>query len=193
MSDAAHRWDPRWLRRGTERGAPTPLIQEWGARLPRGAAVLELGAGNGRDTLALAALGLSLTAVDASPVALAALARSAATAGLDVETLCADLQASLPAALLEPDRWAAVVSANVLLPGVHARLGPALKPGGLIVFVQPGLRNLERHPKPSARFLAAPGFAATLADGLELLHHREHWAPDGRFLVEVVARRSRTA
>jgi SAM-dependent methyltransferase len=199
MSDAAHRWDPRWRRRGTERGAPTPLLQEWGARLPKGAAVLELGAGNGRDTLPLAALGLAVTAVDASPVGLAALSRAAAAAGLAVETVCAELRcadpsgedpcAPLPAALQEPGRWAAVVSANVLLPGVHAALRPALKPGGLIVFVQPGLRNLERHPKPSARFLAAPGVADRLAAGLELLHHREHWAPDGRFLVELVARR----
>lgn len=48
-------------------GRPTPQLATFLARLPAGAAVLELGTGNGRDAAAMLAAGFAVTPSDASP------------------------------------------------------------------------------------------------------------------------------
>lgn len=194
---AAARWDPRWAARGPRPGPPTPLIQEACAALPPGARVLELGAGHGRDALPLAARGLAVTAVDASAVALDQLAAQATARGLAVETVVAELGptgagATAVQQLLARGPWHAIVSANFHVAGLHAALRPGLVrtasgQGGLVVFVQPSRRNLERHPRPSARFLVDEAGLDAVAAGLQPQLRRLGWAPDGRHLAELVA------
>lgn len=67
MSDAGDRWDPVWAASAAPTGRGAWLV----GRLPAaGGVALDLGSGHGADTAALLGAGWSVTAVDASPVAL---------------------------------------------------------------------------------------------------------------------------
>jgi hypothetical protein len=61
----------------------------------------------------------------------------------------------------------------------------------LLVWVQPTVRNLERHPHPGARFLLAEGEMAGLArgSGLETVRLDEGWSVEERHEALLVARR----
>ncbi len=76
--------------------ASDPLVSAWRAAriaqvLAPGGVVLDLCAGAGGDTLALAAAGLSVRAVERDPLRAALLAHNARTRNLDVEVVLADL------------------------------------------------------------------------------------------------------
>ena len=96
--------------------------------------VLELGCGLGNLALAAAARGCHVTALDASPVAIADLARRAHLQGLDVEAHSAELRHFVPSRGHD-----AVVSIGLLMffacndaRALLARLRDAVKPGGII-------------------------------------------------------------
>jgi SAM-dependent methyltransferase len=72
-------------------GEDLPLWRDLAARA--GGPVLDLGAGTGRVTLDLAAAGHDVTALDADPVLLDALAERARSRGLDVRCIAADARA----------------------------------------------------------------------------------------------------
>jgi hypothetical protein len=65
--------------------------------------------------------------------------------------------------------------------------------GGVLVIAQPTMVNLERHARPSARFLVEPGELDGWASamGLEILVSREGWNREGRHEAAVIARRGR--
>jgi tellurite methyltransferase len=69
----------------------------------------------------------------------------------------------------------------------------SLAPQGLFVVVQPTMRNLERHERPSARYLLHEGELRQLADGFTVLHYNEAWLADGRHDAVLVAQKVRTA
>lgn len=100
-------------------------------------AVLDLGCGLGNLALAAAAQGCRVTALDASPAAIARLQTEAAQRGLAVDARCTDLAQELPAAGASFD---AVVAIGVLMlfprPRAEALLRAAMqatRPGGLAV------------------------------------------------------------
>jgi len=73
---------------------------------------------------------------------------------------------------------------------LFASVTEALAPRGVFVFVQPTARNLERHPKPSRRFLLEPGELETLVPpALEVVVLDESWSDDGHHEARLVARR----
>lgn len=96
--DAAYRADTRPF------GPPSLEILELLDRLPRGARVLDLGCGDGRNAIPLARAGHRVTAVDRSRAALAALRRAALREGsssdeespLGIEIVEADLAVMCP-------------------------------------------------------------------------------------------------
>ena len=69
------------------------------------------------------------------------------------------------------------------------KLGARLTPGGLLIVEIATRRNLERHAKPSARFLLEEGELPRLLEPLELAHYQEGWIGD-HALARAVARRS---
>ena len=71
-------------------------------------------------------------------------------------------------------------------------LPASLNPGGLLLFSQPTLVNLERHERPSRQFLMEPGEAAAIAaelDGIEVIEVSEGWRASGRHEARLIARR----
>jgi hypothetical protein len=60
---------------------------------------------------------------------------------------------------------------------------------GLLLFVQPTVRSLERHPKPPRQFLLQEREAPRLVPDLEIIHYEEDWLAEGRHEAFLLARR----
>ena len=90
--------------------------------------------------------------------------------------------------------WALVLVSHYLQPSLYPAAAAALVPGGALVVVHPTVENLQRHAKPSQRFLLQPGEARQLAQdaGLTVESFEEGWCGEGddaRHLARLVARR----
>lgn len=136
----AHEWDSRYA--GSDRvwsAAPNP----WVAKAIRGwftGRALDLGAGEGRHAVWLAALGWQVTAVDFSAVGIERGRHGAQDVGVDVDWVVADVRTWEPPAGVTFDL--------VLLAYLHleadvlARARGLLAPGGALVVIGHALRNL---------------------------------------------------
>ncbi|MEZ4701991.1 MAG: class I SAM-dependent methyltransferase [Rhodothermales bacterium] len=127
-------WDERYSTEeyiyGTD---PNDFLAEMAGSLPVGQ-TLCLADGEGRNGVYLAGLGHAVTAVDSSSVGLDKARRLAATRGVEIATVHADLADFS----IEPGAWDAVVSIFCHLPGalrraVHRRVVEGLKPGGVLL------------------------------------------------------------
>jgi tellurite methyltransferase len=179
------KWDARWAERARAGIAePAPFLDTIAHLLPARGRALDVAGGNGRNALWLAGRGLEVTVCDVSPVGL----EQARAAGL--ATLLTDLDTEpLPAG-----PWDVLLIHHFLLRRLFSRIPGVLLPGGVVVYIHPTRRNLERHPHPQAAFLVAEGELAMavgrLAD-LDLLHYEEGWFAEGRHEARLVARRRR--
>ena len=72
-----------------------------------------------------------------------------------------------------------------------SELPSRLSAGGHLVYVQPTTTNLERHPRPSRRFLFAPGEleAKVRAAGLRVVRSEEGWDALGHHTARLLAAR----
>jgi len=162
-------------------GAPDRWLTEVASGfLPATGTAVDLAGGSGRHARWLAGLGLETTVVDIAPSGLALAEARAAEEGLRLHTRVWDLDDGLP-----DGRWDVVLASFFLLrlDGIHR----VVAPGGLFVYLHPTMGNLERHPRPSARWLLEDG-ALTGVPGLETLHLEEGWGPEGRHEVRYVGR-----
>lgn len=119
-------------------GRPNPLLIELAGSFPPGRA-LDLGCGEGGDSVWLALQGWTTTAVDVAPTALARTREAAAAAGAKVTTEQHDLESSLPGGPFD------LVSAFFLQspvewdrPAVLRRAAELLTPGGVLLLVDHG-------------------------------------------------------
>jgi SAM-dependent methyltransferase len=186
MSDAdRERWDLRWAA-GAERdgAAPPEWLRELGDDWPARGRALDVAAGAGRVAVWLAREGLSVTAVDVSPVGLARARSAAAAGGLAVETLVLDLERDP----LPPGPFDLVTCFGYLQRDLFPALAERLAPRGILACEIATVRNLERHARPGRRFLLEPGEIVDLVGPLELLLYREGWFGD-RALARIAARR----
>jgi len=190
--DDRERWNDRY--RGvhpTDGAVPSDTAQGLAALLPPRGRALDVAGGPGADAVWLAGRGLDTTLVDVSDEALRIAAARAADAGVALRTVRADLTVDpLPAG-----PWDVVLVRHYLQRDLFPVLAVALAPGGLLCACVATRRNLERHERPSARFLVEPGELADLVAGadLEVVRAVERWTgpgPDGRHEAVVVARRA---
>lgn len=128
-------WDARYARNVALFGtAPNAFVRAEAGRIPKGAEVVEVGAGEARNLIFLAKeRGARVTAVDFAEEGLHTARRRAKAEGVELETVAADVRRWQP-----QSKWdAMLVTFLHLLPGErpdnYRRLQMALRPGGLLL------------------------------------------------------------
>ncbi|MGD9690026.1 MAG: class I SAM-dependent methyltransferase [Phycisphaerales bacterium] len=167
-------WNDRYASNETVYGAePNEFLSGMAGRFPKRGRALEIGAGEGRNALFLASLGLEVLAVDQSEVGMAKAQRLARERGLRLETRAADLS-DFDA---DAGSFDVVCSIFVHLPtplraAVHARVKSWLKPGGVYVLEAYGPEQLGRDtggPKDPSLIVPLDVLVREL-DGLRIEH-----------------------
>jgi tellurite methyltransferase len=183
------RWDERYRARGAVARPHSAFLEHAAPHLPAQGAALDVAGGDGRNALWLAARGLDVTVCDVSPLALAHAEALARERDLILNTARVDLESDpLPAG-----RYALVLCVHYLQRSLFPAMVEALAPGGVLLFCQPTRRNLERHEKPSQRFLLEEGeLPSLLPPLLEVVELQEGWLSEGRHEARVIARRKKT-
>lgn len=128
-------WDSRFGQEAYVYGRqPNAFLAEHHLVFPKGARILSLGEGEGRNAVFLARQGYDLTALDASEEGMRKLTKLAAEGGV----LVSQRQEDVTAAELGRSRWNGIVNIFCHLPsadrpGLYARIREALKPGGIFL------------------------------------------------------------
>lgn len=189
MAEAdAERWDERY--RSALPGqqlSPPGVVAVHLADLPRGAKVLDAACGMGDAGLWLAERGAESTFADVSAVALDLVDERAKAYDLTVETNRTDLELDTPTG-----PWDAIVCVHYLDRAMLGRLAQQLDSNGRLVVAIATVTNLERHDRPSARFLLDRGELAQLVPGTSVLHFDEAWRANGVHEAWGVFRRADT-
>ncbi len=135
MPKPAEFWNDRFAKEEYVYGeAPNVFVETAADRwLPENAEVLVLGAGEGRNAVHLARQGHTVTALDYAAEGLRKTERLAAEAGVDVETIQADVRTWTP-----ERTWDAVVTTFLHLPAderptLYRLIQHCLRPGGVLV------------------------------------------------------------
>jgi 2-polyprenyl-3-methyl-5-hydroxy-6-metoxy-1,4-benzoquinol methylase len=184
------------LQRGSLQGAPRVRPSTWfvwhAHRIRPGARVLDLACGEGRHSLAAAALGAKVVGVDRDPLKLGTARGRAAVASLSIDWRELDLEGEWP----ELGVFDAVLVFNYLDRANMQRILQLVAPGGLL-FMETFLeaqREAGWGPTSSAHLLR-PGELTRLVAPLTVVHGREaletvdaeHW----RAVASVIAVRSK--
>lgn len=169
------RWNARYAGLPPEaRRQPTPLVAEWLARLPEQGRALDVAAGAGRNTVALARHGLRVDAVDISEQGLALARRRVQAAGLPdgrVQFILADIERPwLPKA-----QYDVIVVTFFLHRPLFPLLQQRLAPGGWLIYesftvdqpVAPDQHPIRPH------FLLRRGELRAAFAGLDILYYDE--------------------
>lgn len=141
-------WDQRYAEPDLTYGSePNDFLREMAPRIPPGP-VLGLGEGQGRNAVYLAGLGHAVTAVDLSAVGLARAQELAASRGVALTTLAADLANADFGAAPWNGPWSGIISIFCHLPSalrqsLYSRCAGALAPGGVFILEAYTPRQLE--------------------------------------------------
>jgi len=164
-------WDRRYLEKDLVWSAEPNrfLVEEVGGLTPGRA--LDLGAGEGRNAIWLAGLGWRVTAVDFSAVALDKAGRIAASRGVEIDWVNADLGEYRP----EPAAFDLVLLLYLHLPwremaSVLGRARAAVAPGGTFLLIGHDRSNLDHgHGGPQQpELLYTAGEVAGILVGLDI-------------------------
>lgn len=194
-------WNDRYAAADLVYGeAPNEFLASVKDRLPRQGRALDIGAGEGRNALFLASLGLEVLAVDQSEVGMQKAQRLAGQRSLSLQTRAADLS-NFSAA---PGSFDVISSIFVHLPAslraaVHDGVRSWLRPGGLFVLEAYAPDQLQRDtggPKDPA-LLASLDTVLSELRGLDILHQAAllRNVTEGRFhsgeasVIQVLARK----
>jgi len=165
--DLRSKWESRY--QDAAPGAPQPSVIEMLPLLPRGIA-LDVAAGTGRNSLALARAGIRVFAADFADTAMRALQQLATDENLPITALVADLEHDLP---FRPQAFDIIINVSFLERALVPHLKSALRPGGLLLF-DTFLTDQAAigHPHDPRFLLTHYELYGLLAD-MELLRYRE--------------------
>jgi SAM-dependent methyltransferase len=155
------------------------------AWLPASGRAIDLAGGGGRNAIWLAKRGLDVTLADVSDEGLKLAQRRAAEHRVALRLLNVDLETDP----VPEGPWDLMVVLHYLHRPLLAEIPRLLSPGGVLFFVQPTLRNLERHEKPPRPFLLEEGEAPRLVPGQKVLRYEEGWLAEGRHDALLIATR----
>lgn len=167
-------WDAKY--RAAERSVPDPdgFLCEAFPYLPRPetASAVDIACGGGRHALRMASWGFRVQAVDYSVEALRLCSERATAAGLEIETVCVDLET--PVVDLGIDRFDVISVFNYL----HRPLIPVLKrsvrPGGIVIYKTYTLEQTQFGTGPrNPDFLLGENELPELFAGFRHLLYRE--------------------
>lgn len=197
MSD----WDERYRRGEHATVEPSKLLaravesfasQVEGGNL-QGRRALDLACGAGRHAVFLAALGMNVTAVDASRVGVELTQSRARERGLEVDARVANLERG--DFKIEEGAYDLVCDFYYLQRDLFPRMRAALRAGGLLVAAI-HMTDESPHAKPmNPDYLLRPGELRAAFGGLEILHYLETEGHDRdagehtRRSAELIARR----
>ena len=106
------------------------------------------------------------------------------TRGLNIETLVADLETDpLP---LGP--FQVITCFKYRQPELFPTIQARLNSGGLFLGEVATIQNLERHNRPSLRFMAEAGELRELCNSMKILYYGEGWFDD-QALARIVAQK----
>jgi len=197
-------WDSRYAEPGWAFGtAPNDFLREHALHLAPGGRVLCLAEGEGRNAVWLAGRGFDVTGVDQSSVGLVKAQGLARERGVRITTIVADLaEFDLGRAA-----WDGIVSIFAHVPpevrrALHARIGAALRPGGVLLLEAYTPAQAARGtggPQRAERFMTLADLRGELTD-LAFVHaaELEREVIEGRYhtgrasVVQVIARRPGT-
>lgn len=178
-------------------GAPASFVRDLAELLPPASTIADIAGGAGRHAMWLAGEGHVATLVDISSVGLASAAEAAGAAGVELETIERDVEADG----MPPGRtWDLVLMHYYFDPAVVHAAWRAVRPGGLLAVAQPTVVNLERHERPSRRFLLKVGQVAVVArelssaasasgEGTDVVTCDDGWRDNDRHEGRLVLRR----
>ena len=178
------KWDERYRAGDYGQGDPT-WMRELEDEIPTQGNALDVAAGAGRIAIWLARRGLSVTAVDISPVGLALAREAAGDEGVAIHTVAMDLEREV----LPEGPFDLIACFHYRQRALFPILAAQLAPSGVIVAELLTVKNLERQARPSRRWLAEPNELLRDCSALEVLFYRETWI-EGRHLARLVARRA---
>ena len=179
------KWNLRYGDRAAAPALPSVHLTHLEGVLPRRGTALDIAGGAGRHAIWLARHGLDVTITDIAAEGLAIATSRAEEQGVSLTPYCADLEVEP----LPPGPFDVIISFHYLQRSLWSAMRAALAANGWLIFVQPTLRNLEKHPRPPAPFLLQEGEAKGVAEGLYLYSYREDWLEEGRHEAVVIARR----
>jgi 2-polyprenyl-3-methyl-5-hydroxy-6-metoxy-1,4-benzoquinol methylase len=161
-------------------------------RIRPGASVIDLACGEGRHSLAAAALGAKVTAIDRDPLKLAAARKRASEAGFSIDWWELDLEGEWP----DLGTFDAVMVFNYLDRASMPRILRLVAPGGLLLMETFLEAQREAGWGPtSPDHLLRPGELPRLIAPLKVIHGREALEPveSGRWraVASVLAVRSK--
>ena len=175
----SERWDRRYAERSGPLSPPDEGVVALTPSTPGKA--LDLAGGDGRHAAWLMEQGWDVTLVDSSSVGVARAAQR--IPGLNT------LQVDLEKDPFPTGSFDLVLMAHYYQPSLFQNAAQCLAPGGHLLFVQPTLTNLERHPRPSARFLVDPVTYEQLAGELMVVHASAEWRENDRHTAWLLAQR----
>lgn len=137
-------WNERYNEKGSVWGAaPNQFVEDRLAGLEP-CRVLDLGSGQGRNAIWLALQGHTVTAVDVSDVATAQAAEIAASVGVAVEFIAADLESWQPlGGTYDLALLAYMQAPETMRKSLHAKAARALRNGGRVFVIAHHSDNLE--------------------------------------------------
>jgi len=152
-----------------ELGEAEPSVIEFQPLMPRGRA-LDIAAGKGRNSIALARSGIHVVAVDRSQAALNLLALIAKKDELEIEPVIAELEESLP---FRPESFDIVLNISFLERGLLPSLKKVLRTGGVLLLDTFLIdQAASGHPR-DPRFLLGHYELSDLLSDMELIRYRE--------------------
>lgn len=177
------KWDARYAS-GDVNTEPSSFLVDMLKFVPRRGRALDVAGGAGRNAIVLARRGLDTTVVDISDVALERAVAEGRTAGVELTTVQADLDADP----FPSGPWDVVLVFHYLNRLLFPPITSELAPGGVLVACIATTRNRERNERPPPPHLLDEGELPGLIGDLGVVHYEESWRED-RHEARLVARR----